>query len=75
MNFDYLLTLAQHYNQPGTFATGDVTGDDTVNFSDLLLVAQDYGHPLSAATTSVVAADSLEGKRKSRVSLKRTAGR
>ena len=50
MNFDFLLTLAQHYGQQGTFATGDVTGDGQVNFDDLLLVAQNYGHSLPAAT-------------------------
>jgi len=47
MNFDYLLVLAQHYGQPGTFATGDVNGDDVVDFADLLAVAQSYGHPLA----------------------------
>jgi ELWxxDGT repeat protein len=47
MDFGYLLTLAQHYGQPGTFATGDANGDGLVNFDDLLLVAQNYGHPLS----------------------------
>ena len=46
MNFDYLLTLAQHFDQPGTFATGDANVDGTVNFADLLLMAQNYGHAL-----------------------------
>lgn len=46
MDFNFLLTLAQHYGQAGTFATGDVNGDGLVNFGDLLLVAQSYGHPL-----------------------------
>ena len=49
LNFDYLLKLAQHYNQPGTFADGDLNADDTVNFSDLLLLAQNYGQRMSAA--------------------------
>lgn len=47
MDFAYLLTLAEHYQSPGTFATGDLNGDDFVDFSDLLLLAQNYGHPLS----------------------------
>jgi len=53
MDFSYLLTLAQHYGQQGTFATGDVTDDGSVNFADLLLVAQNYGHPLAAAAAPV----------------------
>ena len=52
MDFAYLLTLAQHYGKQGTFASGDVNGDDTVNFTDLLLLAQHYGHPLSAAAAT-----------------------
>ena len=52
INFDYLLKLAQHYNQPGTFAEGDLNADDTVNFSDLLLLAQNYGHPLPSAAAA-----------------------
>lgn len=50
MDFNYLLTLAQHYNQPGTFATGDLNDDGRVNFDDLLILAQNYGHPLTAST-------------------------
>lgn len=49
MDFDYLLTLAQHYSQQGTFATGDLNNDGQVNFDDLLLLAQNYGHSLSSA--------------------------
>ena len=57
MDFSYLLTLAQHYGQEGTFATGDLNGDDQVNFDDLLILAQNYGHALpSAAATNLVAA-------------------
>ena len=50
LDFSYLLTLAQHFNQPGTFATGDLNADDVVNFTDLLILAQNFGHPLPAAT-------------------------
>ena len=59
MDFNYLLTLAQHYAQPGTFATGDLTGDGQVNFDDLLLFAQNYGHPLGSAADPQAAAVAL----------------
>jgi hypothetical protein len=59
MDFVYLLTLAQHYGQSGTFATGDVTGDGKVNFDDLLLLAQNYGHPLPAAAAPQLTAAAL----------------
>src|SRR6202035_1077715 len=55
MDFSYLLTLAQHYGQPGTFADGDLNADGTVNFADLLLLAQNYGHPLPAAAAATFA--------------------
>jgi Calcineurin-like phosphoesterase len=46
VNFNDLLTLAQHYNQnltgPG-WLDGDVNLDATINFSDLLILAQHYG--------------------------------
>ena len=51
MDFNYLLTIAQHYGQQGTFATGDLNDDGQVDFNDLLLLAQNYGHPLAAAGT------------------------
>lgn len=59
MDFNYLLTLAQHYNQPGTFASGDLNGDDQVNFNDLLLLAQNYGHALPDAAPAAAASDWL----------------
>ena len=42
VNFSDLLTLAQHYNQPGTWADGNFDGDATVDFDDLLSLAQNY---------------------------------
>ena len=63
MDFAHLLTLAQHYGQPGTFATGDLNGDDTINFADLLLLAQNYGHALpnpAVAAASNVSLDSIK---------------
>ena len=56
MDFNYLLTLAQHYGQQGTFAAGDLNGDGQVNFNDLLILAQSYGHSLPSAA----AGNSLE---------------
>ena len=53
LDFSYLLTIAQHYGQPGTFADGDLNGDGRVNFDDLLLLAQNYGHPLAQFAKSV----------------------
>ena len=58
MDFSYLLTLAQHYGQAGTFADGDLTGDDQVNFADLLLLAQNYGHSLSTPAAGAASGDS-----------------
>ena len=49
MNFSYLLTLAQHYGQQGTFASGDLNGDEEMNFNDLLLLLNNYGHTLPSA--------------------------
>ena len=66
MNFQYLLSLAQHYGQPGTFAMGDANNDGTVNFADLLTVAQSYGRPLqpaSAAAAVVPAAATRKAER------------
>lgn len=52
LNFNYLLKLAQHFGQSGTFATGDLDGDGTVDFNDLLILAQNYGHALPSATAA-----------------------
>jgi len=44
VEFDDLLTLAQHYGMQTThFTDGDFDGDGVVDFSDLLLLAQHYG--------------------------------
>lgn len=42
-NFTDLVTLAAHYNKPGTFAQGDYNYDGMVDFTDLVLLAQNYG--------------------------------
>ena len=55
-DFSYLLTLAQHYGQPGTFDTGDLNGDGVVNFADLLLLAQYYGQPIPPVPAAAAAA-------------------
>jgi len=55
LNFAYLVALAQHYGQPGTFATGDLNGDGVVNFADLVILAQNYGHALGGATAASAA--------------------
>ena len=52
MDFTYLMTLARHYGQPGTFAVGDLNGDGMVNFADLMVVARNYGHPLTALSSA-----------------------
>lgn len=52
LDFAFLLSLAQHYGQPGTFIEGDVNGDGQVDFDDLILVAQNYGHPLPAVVAA-----------------------
>ena len=50
VNFNDLLTLAQHYGQTGRgWSDGDFTGEGTVVFADLLLLAQHYGQSLVAA--------------------------
>jgi uncharacterized repeat protein (TIGR03803 family) len=45
VDFDDLLTLAQHYGSPTAMSweQGDFTGDGAVNFDDLLILAQHYG--------------------------------
>jgi phospholipase/lecithinase/hemolysin len=45
VDFDDLLTLAQHYAQPAgqTWLTGDFNADTAVTFDDLLSLAQNYG--------------------------------
>lgn len=52
VNFNDLLTLAQHYGQNGQWIDGNFNGDSAVNFNDLLLLAQNYGSHLSTAELS-----------------------
>jgi hypothetical protein len=42
VNFDDLLILAKHYDQPAQWDEGDFTGDGVVNFDDLLVLAKNY---------------------------------
>lgn len=49
VDFSDLLNLAQHYNTPGTWATGDFNGDGMINFDDLLKIAQNYGYVAGAS--------------------------
>lgn len=61
VDFSDLLTLAQHYNQDGTYSTGDFNLDGTVDFTDLLTLAQHYGQTAApeqvASFLSAYAAD------------------
>ncbi len=57
MNFDDLLSLAQHYNQPADqhWQDGEFTYDGAINFDDLLLLAQAYGtQPLNGRQTNEI---------------------
>lgn len=52
VNFDDLLTLAQHYGQHGgniNWEQGDFNNDNTVNFDDLLILAQNYKQVVDAS--------------------------
>lgn len=49
VDFADLLTLAQHYGQPGGWESGDFNGDGTVGFDDLLTLAQHYGQGIQTA--------------------------
>ncbi|MFT3788892.1 MAG: dockerin type I domain-containing protein [Tepidisphaeraceae bacterium] len=52
VNFIDLLTLANHYGQPGDWYAGDFTGDGQVNFADLLQLAQSYGASVPTALSA-----------------------
>jgi T5SS/PEP-CTERM-associated repeat protein len=57
VDFADLLTLAQNFNQDGTYSTGDFNLDGTVDFTDLLTLAQHFGQvapPESLAQVSAV---------------------
>ena len=59
LGFEYLITLARHYGQAGTFATGDLNGDGKVDFADLVLLARNYGHPLTGSAAAMFAASQV----------------
>lgn len=61
LGFDYLITVARHYGQAGTFATGDLSGDGKVDFADLVLLARNYGHPLAGSAAAMLAASLATG--------------
>lgn len=52
VNFNDLLTLAQHYGHPGSYPQGDLNFDGQVNFNDLLILAQHYGQSLGASAAA-----------------------
>ncbi len=56
VNFDDLLTLAQHYGAlaGASWIDGDSTGDGAVNFDDLLALAQKYGSALAVDGSSTL---------------------
>ncbi len=56
IDFDDLLAVAQHYEQPGTFADGDFDYSGTINFDDLLIIAQKYGTSLATQAPSALPA-------------------
>lgn len=70
LDFGFLLTLAQHYGQAGTFADGDLNGDDQVNFADLLILAQNYGHAPPAGLAAGISADTGVESLKRRLQLR-----
>lgn len=58
VNFDDLLSLAQHYNTAAgaTWSQGDNTYDGAVNFDDLLELAKNYGSSIAAVDVSQASA-------------------
>ena len=65
VNFDDLLTLAQHYNEAGpqSWITGDFNDDQLVNFDDLLTLAQNYGSNLLGESTTLNDSFALDWQR------------
>lgn len=59
IDFSYFTTIARHFNQNGTFATGDLNGDGVVNFTDLVLAARNDGHALVSSNVLSSAAAPL----------------
>lgn len=58
VDFNDLVTLAQHYNKPGTWSDGSFDGDGTVAFADLVLLAQNYGFVSPSILAELAAIDS-----------------
>ena len=59
LDFSMLVTIARHYNQPGTFADGDLNGDGNVGFDDLVILARNYGQPLPGPSADVSFASAM----------------
>ncbi len=57
VNFDDLLALAQHYGQPGGWASGNFNGQAGIDFDDLLVVAQHYGFGTPGMNPDTFASD------------------
>ena len=55
LDFGYLVLLTRHYNQAGTFADGDLNGDDWIGFDDLVILARNYGKSASLAVSNAAA--------------------
>lgn len=59
VNFNDVLTLAQHFGHPGTYSQGDLNFDGTINFNDLLILAQHYGQSLAGSSAAVAASGAV----------------
>lgn len=57
VDFDDLLSLAQHYGSSGFWSDGDFNYDGVVGFDDLLGLAQQYGSTLSVSQQSHLSPD------------------
>ncbi len=61
VNFDDLLTLAQHYGDPtGGWTTGNFNGTAGVNFDDLLMLAQHYGAGTIVETNASIGSEQFQ---------------
>ena len=66
LDFNYLVALAAHYDQPGTFAMGDLNDDGRVDFNDLVILAANYGRSLATTTAAARTPPSLKLQRRRR---------